>query len=565
VQPCRPDRLRTENTALEVHSRNRLWQNALLEAAGFATLYVLPFAAGFLSASHTAAYHSLHPLTTIYRAILIVLFGAWLLGLSAIYFGTRAAQPWRRILGLAPFTLLPWLLCRAIAGAFVSLQGTGLAIRGATFVWLASALFGIALFLFRPSLLDRCFSVTRIAYRVAAFGMVVLLPRVALHAWSTHPRELQSFQHANLPAVSPSEPRIVWVLMDELSYDQTFEHRAPSVALPNFDALAESSVVFSNLQPAGDSTEKVIPGLLLGKPLAAMRLSDDGSLAYRTAAHRPWQQFDQRDTIFAQAQALGWTTGVAGWFNPYCRLMPDVLDRCFWQFSEPVSGDLSRYLSSTQPTSQNVLAMMPLRHMLSTLLHRPFGGGASPHRRDYTAVMAQAADLVRDPRIRFIFIHLNVPHPAGIYDRTHQSMSDTGTYLDNLVLADRSLATLRNEIQATPAAANTALIVSSDHSWRTYLWKGSSAWSREDEQATHGRFDPRPVLIVHLPASDERKIISAPISLMFVHTLLESMLHGQIRSESDIDTLRAKAMLVAAKARATSLRIDDISLGRRIE
>jgi hypothetical protein len=549
VQPYRPESLHRESAPQGFPSRSKTWQNAVLEAAGFASLYVLPFAAGFLSASHTAAYHSLHPLTTIYRAILIILMAAWLFGLLALYHGARAPHRWRRMIGLVPFTLLPWLLCRAIAGAFASLQGTGLAIRGATFIWLATALFGILLLRCRPALLDRCFVVTRIVYRVAAFGMLVLLPRVALHARSAHPREAQSFQRANLPAVSPSQPRIVWVLMDELSYDQTFAHRAPSVALPTFDALAKSSVVFSNLQPVGDSTEKVIPGLLLGKPLAGMRFSDEGSLVYHAAADLPWQHFDQRDTIFAQAQQLGWSTGVAGWFNPYCRLMPDVLDRCFWQFSEPVSGDLSRYLSSTQSTSQNVLAMMPLRHMLSTLLHRPFGGGASPHRRDYTAVMVQAADLVRDPRIRFIFIHLNVPHPAGIYDRAHQSMSDKGTYLDNLVLADRSLATLRNEIQSTPAAASTTLIVSSDHSWRTYLWKGSSAWSREDEQATHGRFDPRPVLIVHLPESEEGKIISAPVSLMFVHTLLDAMLRGQIHSESDIDSLGAKAVLVTAKAR----------------
>jgi hypothetical protein len=546
---------RRENDSQASASRSKAWQNAVLEAAGFATLYVLPFAASFLSSSHSAAYHSLHPLTTIYRAILIVFFVAWLVAFIAFHLGARVTQPWRRVVHLIPFTLLAWLLCRAVAGAFTSLQGTGLAIRGATFVWLAAALFGIALLPFRPALLpfrpallDRCFVATHVAYRVAAFGMLVLVPRVALHAWNADVREPQSFEREGLPAVSPSEPRIVWILMDELSYDQVFEHRAPGVALPNFDALAKSSVVFSNLQPAGDSTEKVIPGLLLGKPLAAMRLSDAGSLSYRTATHRPWQQFDQHETIFAQAQALGWTTGLAGWFNPYCRLLPDVLDRCFWQFSEPVSGDLSRYLSSTQSTSQNVLAMMPLRHMLSTVLHRPFGGGASPHRRDYTAVMAQAGNLLRDSRIRFVFIHLNVPHPAGIYDRVHQSMSDKGTYLDNLVLADKSLASLRDEIQSTPAAANTTLIVSSDHSWRTYLWKGSSAWSREDQQATQGRFDPRPVLIVQLPATQEEKIITAPVSLMFVHTLIDSMLRGQIHSESDVETLGAKATLAAAKA-----------------
>ncbi len=45
--------------------------------------------------------------------------------------------------------------------------------------------------------------------------------------------------------------RIVWLLFDELSYDQTFDHRFPGLAMPAFDEFKSESVVFSDLQAGG--------------------------------------------------------------------------------------------------------------------------------------------------------------------------------------------------------------------------------------------------------------------------------------------------------------------------
>ena len=98
----------------------------------------------------------------------------------------------------------------------------------------------------------------------------------------------------------------------------------------------------------------------------------------------------------------------------------------------------------------------------------PSGELIQTHTDDYASVMAQAKELIEDSRIRFAFVHLPVPHPPGIYDRKRHTMSSSGTYLDNLALADETLAALQNDIQSTPAAGNTTLIVSSDHSWRTF-------------------------------------------------------------------------------------------------
>jgi hypothetical protein len=84
---------------------------------------------------------------------------------------------------------------------------------------------------------------------------------------------------------------------------------------------------------------------------------------------------------------------------------------------------------------------------------------------------------------------------------------------------------------------NTTVIVSSDHSWRTFIWKGLPGWSPEEQRVSGGEFEPRPILMVRLPGSHDGQTISRPASAMFMHTMLEAMLRNQVHSDADIDTL----------------------------
>ncbi len=77
-------------------------------------------------------------------------------------------------------------------------------------------------------------------------------------------------------AIRQGGGRIVWLLFDELSYDQTFEHRFPGLAMPDFDKFKSESVVFSDFKPVGYYTDRVIPSFFLGKPVDNIRSDLDG-------------------------------------------------------------------------------------------------------------------------------------------------------------------------------------------------------------------------------------------------------------------------------------------------
>jgi hypothetical protein len=512
-----------------------------LQGAGFATLYVALFAADFLNPTLGDAYHRFFPLTTIYRAIFLLTLILWLIGGLAFFKLERLSPRWRRIFWLLPIVMLPWLFFRSMSVISSESATSTLPIamlRLGHWTALAFAAIALLLLIVKPKLYDSCVTGFRTCYMVAGFGLFLIIPRIGFHALKSGPPEPSGFQRDGLPVVSPPAPRIVWILMDELSYDQVFDSRQPDVLLPNFHRLAQSSVTFSDLRPPaaapgpGAATEDILPSLMLGRVIVDLRKPYPGPPSYRSTADGAWQTFNERDTIFATAHSLGWTTGVVGWYNPYCRLLPKVLDRCIWFYSEPLHSDLSGSLSTRKSVVENMVAMMPISFRLNSVMHVPTDDPIQTHIDDYLNVMAQTRNLIQDSRIRFAFIHFPIPHPPGIYDRVHHVIRNDGSYLDNLVLADQSLAALQEAIQSTPSAANTTLIVSSDHSWRQWVWQPLKA---EGERASHGgKFDPRPVLMVHLPGSDTGQVIAKPVNVLVVHPILEGLLRGQIRTQADL-------------------------------
>jgi membrane-anchored protein YejM (alkaline phosphatase superfamily) len=141
--------------------------------------------------------------------------------------------------------------------------------------------------------------------------------------------------------------------------------------------------------------------------------------------------------------------------------------------------------------------------------------------------VSQAKALIRDQSIGFVFIHLPVPHPPGIYDRRTGHERASGTYIDNLALADEVLEELMGTLQTTASAAKTTVIVCSDHSWRVALWRPTPQWSHEEEIASHGHFDPRPVLMIHFPGQTTEHDITQPFDEIRIHDIVARMLRGQ--------------------------------------
>jgi hypothetical protein len=50
------------------------------------------------------------------------------------------------------------------------------------------------------------------------------------------------------------------------------------------------------------------------------------------------------------------------------------------------------------------------------------------------------------------------------------------------------------------------------------MWRPVPGWSAEDERASDGgKWDPRPLLLIHASGQQSANTVTAPTSLMFVH------------------------------------------------
>jgi hypothetical protein len=264
---------------------------------------------------------------------------------------------------------------------------------------------------------------------------------------------------------------------------------------------------------------------------------------------KTWLKFDEHNSVFQDALNAGYSTAVAGWFNPYCRILPEVLDHCFWTF-----GGLSQ--NGMLPSATTIQA-----NMLEPLFYAVGGGLAyrllsfsrqipdltvhesELHISDYQALLDAADKVLDDRSLNFVLLHLPIPHPDGIYDRTTgQFASKHSSYVDNLALADKCLAHLQSKLEQRDEWDSSTIVIMGDHSWRTKLvWRSSPSWTQEEEIASHGgRFDDRPAYIVKLPQQHEGARIEAPFSALNTRKLLDALLTNNIRSAKDLSAWASK-------------------------
>ncbi len=282
--------------------------------------------------------------------------------------------------------------------------------------------------------------------------------------------------------------------------------------------------------------------MLTGLPLSRTHPAADGQ-TLRLYPTGPRSSFilNPEDTVFGDAGRAGLQTSVAGWYEPYCRLLPHVLNRCFWTYSDELPGGLSNPGSSL------------LQHTLEPFLHflrisfRPAGIGpvmpthgaldVNHHRADYEALLAASDSLLTSGQPGLILIHMPIPHPWGFYDRHTGTFSKHRTsYLDNLALADAYIGRVRAELEQKNLWNDTNLLVTGDHSWRTAtVWAGSAHWTAEEQAASHGgAFDERPAYILKLANGKDASTIDTSFDAVRTRALLDSLIAGKLATPTDL-------------------------------
>jgi len=507
---------------------------------GLANLYLLGLTGPFIDTDHDLIYHLIGSASSIvfpiiFYLLILTVFLATLISLA------QRPGPLRIVVWSALLLALPSTLIHTYA----NFSGNQIP------AWLNVSVFLAALLsLFSASVFWRRFQAVFEKVQPAAAmalglsslsGLLIFGQLVWCAAETRNLNPAPALHHPDASSLASPHQRIVWIVLDELSYQQLYERRYPGLELPAFDQLALQSTVFSHTIPTGEFTRYILPTLFTGLPANEIRVSARGLLiSLRDPATGKWNGFQQQDTVFQDALNAGYSTGIAGWYNPYCRILPEVLDHCFWTYRESTPANLSPNRSLL------VDLVRPFRYLLLNLEHLlGHGPGATTeesrdlrqHRTDYLSLVAAGDAQLMDPSIDFLFLHMPIPHPYGFYDRKQKAFSSRHTsYIDNLALADIYLAHVRQILDRQHQWDSTTLLVMGDHAWRTsFIWANSATWSEEDAAASHGgEFDDRPAYLLKLPHQHTPARIDQPFDAVHTRVLLDALMADRLSSPADL-------------------------------
>lgn len=340
-----------------------------------------------------------------------------------------------------------------------------------------------------------------------------------------------------LTANAKAQPRVLWLIFDEMSEDQVFGDRSAGLSLPSLDRLQAEALQATNAFPPAGHTTQSIPALLIGRLIASVRPAGPHELMLTFPAQPAAVGWTSQPDIFTEARAAGFNTAIVGWYHPYCRVLGDRLTSCLWEpANEPRRLSIEERL--LRP-GVDLLPMLPFTGNYRDRLVRRTGEEIRiAHLAGYQTLLAAATKAATNPTFGLTFIHLPVPHPPYIYDRRKGVWDTTEQreYLDNLALADRTLGELRLAMERAGTWEGTTIVISSDHWWRKDYWRRFAVgpyWGSTDALYL-GRIDHRIPFLVRMAGQKTASRYEAPFNTVLTHDLILDIMKQRISNPEQI-------------------------------
>ena len=147
--------------------------------------------------------------------------------------------------------------------------------------------------------------------------------------------------------------------------------------------------------------------------------------------------------------------------------------------------------------------------------------------------MTEAAEsMAADRQLGLVFIHLPVPHAPEIFNRNTSRVTPFAVhrdwFFDNLLIADRTLGSIRRSMQNSGVWEDSAIIVTSDHSLR---------------QVMMAHPDPLPLVpfMVKMPRESQGTVFTTPLNTEITRNLIPAIQQGEVTAANLSEWIRLHA------------------------
>jgi len=374
----------------------------------------------------------------------------------------------------------------------------------------------------------------------------LLLVTLAGHMWSAFGQEKFSAgshlaSRTGVRRARPSgHPRILWVLFDEFDYNLGFVSRPASLDLPEFDRLRRESLAADNAFPAAPETLLALPSLISGQQLCGAQILGPSGLSLCRENGRKNGPWLASETIFARLLSQGSSSGVVGWYHPYCRLFPEALTACEFVASTNtvllVREAYARRVGTVRfgwYLLRSQFALLPL--VPPAISPDILDLGRIEQLSEFQKIHAAALKYAVDPELDFAMFHYPIPHPYGIYDRRAGAFSvrPEATYIDNMALADRVLGEIRRGLETSGLWERTALVISSDHALRH--WDSLLVDGLKHSPTLGGTGLERIPFFVRLPGETVGKSYAPRVNTLLTGDLILAISRGELSTLGEVE------------------------------
>jgi hypothetical protein len=379
------------------------------------------------------------------------------------------------------------------------------------------------------------------AYAAVLFLMLPLAPVLAAQAawvqWQRPPAE-------DYAGTVPSQPgrstptRVVVMVFDEWDGRLAIDERTARVELPVLDRLLGQSFRASRAAGGGYlGVNSSIKSMLTGQRLRGVdprslgvRLDGDNRHVIDEVA--AWVD---APTLFSEMKARGWSSSLVGWYIPYCRLLGQHLRACSWQPAGSIFGRRELVFALSYP---EYLRTMAVRQLERVPMSRRLG--LDPSIQERRSLLAEEVTRIRDrfgaalDSADLLYVHWPVPHPFGVEAPSSPIAGQAPNYFDNLVVADRLLADVQDSLTRAGRWDQITLVMTSDHSLRTWYWQSSGAWTDEEQRATGGQQSPYVPFVVKFAGRHAPLVYDQPFTIALLSDIVLAMADEAVTNPAEL-------------------------------
>jgi len=310
--------------------------------------------------------------------------------------------------------------------------------------------------------------------------------------------------------VRPGQPRVVWIIFDEMDWRYVFPQRPSSLRVPEMDRLRAQSIYAENTFQIGLETSEAMLSYLYGRQVYSVEPTGKVSFRLRFLDEPKVVDGPGPPDLFSKARQAGFNTAIVGWFLPYCRLFDEELNRCYWESMDTRVLGFRPSLATSFRSQLRNLSPLEVRQR---------------HLRRHRAMLKEAEEAASDPKLGLVILHLPIPHQPAIYRRDHEELTlfnfRPDWYYDNLALADRTLGDLRRAMEQASVWDSTTIIVTTDHPLRWYAMLDETV-------------DPHVPFLVKLAKQKQGILYRPPLRALVAHDLTLALLRGEVARPEEV-------------------------------